>query len=406
MNTSIKVLLYSSKTLSNGEHPIMLRVIKDRKPKYISVGFSCSTDLWDDKENLPKKKHPHFKEIKILVAKKKLDAERLVLNLDNDDKSFSSQEIKGKLKKQVVNNSLVINYFDSIVERFVQSGQIKNSEVYKDTKRNLSYFIGAKKIHFSDIDVHFLNLFEEYLKKNGKGENTIYIYLRTLRALVNKAIKEDVCSEKFYPFKNFSLAKYSKIKTQKRAIDKGDIEKIKNLDLEKHTHLVDARNIFLFSFYCRGINFIDIASLRWKDAKGDRLIYRRSKTNELFNMSLLMPAKDIVEYYRPITFASKDNYVFPIFTPQHNTPRALYNRKVKMLRKINADLKEIGQLIGLQTELTTYVARHSYATILKKSGVSTSIISEAMGHDSERTTQIYLESFGNSILDEASKAIL
>lgn len=406
MNTSLKVLLYTSKTLSNGEHPIMLRVIKDRKPKYISIGFSCTSDLWDDGENLPKKKHPLFKEIKILIAKKKLDAEKMVLNLENDDKNLSAYEIRGKLRKLKINNPLVMDYFDSIVERFIQSGQIKNSEVYKDAKRNLLHFIGTKKLHFSDIDVLFLNSFEEFLKKGGKGENTIYIYLRTLRALINKAIKEDICSEKYYAFKNFSLAKYAKIKTEKRAIEKDDIEKIKNLNLKKRKDLIDAKNIFIFSFYCRGINFIDIASLKWKDIKGERLSYRRSKTNELFNMSLLNPALEILKYYHPLTYASQDSYVFPVFSHNYNTPQALYNRKVKMLRKTNADLKEIGRLIKLNTELTTYVARHSYATILKKSGISTSVISEAMGHDSEKTTQIYLESFGNNVLDEASKAIL
>lgn len=406
MNTSIKLLLYTSKTLSNGEHPIMLRVTKDRKSKYISVGFSCSIDLWDDKENSPKKKHPHFKEIKILIAKKKLDAEKLILNLENEDKNLSAYEIKIKLHKEKVNNPLLMDYFDTIVARFIQSGQIKNSEVYKDAKRNLSYFICGKKIHFSDIDVLFLNEFEEYLKKNGKGENTIYIYLRTLRALINKAVKEEVCSEKYYSFKKFSLAKYAKIKTEKRAIEKSDIEKIQKLKLNNHKHLIDAKNIFLFSFYCRGINFIDIALLKWNNIKTDRLSYRRIKTNELFNLCLLKPAQDILNYYKPITFSDSKSYIFPIFYEQHNTPQSLYNRKVKMLKKINADLKEIAILIGLKTELTTYVARHSYATILKKSGISTSIISEAMGHDSEKTTQIYLESFGSNILDEASKAIL
>ncbi len=406
MNTSVKVLLYISKTLSNGEHPIMLRVTKARKSKYISVGFSCSTDLWDNKENLPKKKHPHYKEIKILIAKKRLDAEKLILSLENEDKNLSAHEIKGKLRKQKVNNPFVMDYFDSIVSRFIQSGQIKNSEVYKDAKRNLSYFIGEKKIHFSDMDVLFLNQFEEFLKHNGKGENTIYIYLRTIRALINKAVKEEICSEKYYAFKKFSLSKYAKIKTEKRAIEKSDIEKIQKLKLNKYKHLIDAKNIFLFSFYCRGMNFIDIALLKWYDIKNDRLFYKRAKTKEPFNLSLLKPAQEILNYYKPLTYSDSKSYVFPIFHEQHNTPQALYNRKVKMLRKVNADLKEIANLIGLKTKLTTYVARHSYATILKKSGISTSIISEALGHDSEKTTQIYLESFGSTILDEASKAIL
>jgi hypothetical protein len=233
MNTSIKVLLFTSKTLSNGEHPIMLRVIKDRKPKYISVGLSSSLDMWDTKENLPKKKHPLYKQAKIKIAQKKLDAEKLILDLENENKNFSSYEIKGKLKKEKVNNPHVYPYFDVVIKRLKESGQIKNAEVYKDTKRNLSYFTTSiNELHFSDIDVQFLNKFEEYLKVKGKGGNTIYIYLRTLRALINKAIKEEVTSEKYYAFKRFSLAKYTKIKTAKRAITKDEIEKIKTVNLE------------------------------------------------------------------------------------------------------------------------------------------------------------------------------
>ena len=406
MNTSIKVVLYTSKVLSSGEHPIMLRVTKDRKSKYISTGFNCSKELWDTKNNLPKKKHPLYIEAKILIAKKTIEAEKLVMDLESESKNLSAHEIQGSLKKSKVNNPYVFQYFDSVVERFKASGQIKNSEVYKDAKRNLSHFTNSKDIHFSDIDVEFLNKFEEYLKANKKGGNTIFLYLRTLRALLNKAVKEGVCSEKYYPFKKFSLAKYSKIKTEKRAISKEDIKKIEEADLVAKPHLMDARNIFMFSYYCRGINFIDIAFLKWQDIKGERLIYTRMKTKELFNIELLQPAKEILKHYESLSDKDNESYIFPILNENHNTPNMLYNRKVKMLRKINKDLKEIASLVGIDSELTTYVARHSYATILKKSGVATAIISEAMGHDSEKTTKIYLESFENKVLDEASKALL
>ena len=130
------------------------------------------------------------------------------------------------------------------------------------------------------------------------------------------------------------------------------------------------------------------------------------KTKELFNIELLQPAKEILKHYESLSDKDNESYIFPILNENHNTPNMLYNRKVKMLRKINKDLKEIASLVGIDSELTTYVARHSYATILKKSGVATAIISEAMGHDSEKTTKIYLESFENKVLDEASKALL
>ena len=154
------------------------------------------------------------------------------------------------------------------------------------------------------------------------------------------------------------------------------------------------------------INFIDIAFLKWKDIKKNRLVYTRQKTKELFNMELLDPANEILEHYKNLYYINQETYIFPILSERHTTPNMLHNRKEKMIRKINKDLKEIAILTGIESELTTYVARHSYATILKKSGIATAIISEAMGHDSEKTTKIYLESFENNVFDEASKFLL
>ncbi|HEY0220978.1 MAG TPA: site-specific integrase, partial [Candidatus Paceibacterota bacterium] len=324
MNTSVKAKLFTSKTLKNGEHPVMLRIIKNRKPKYISVGFSCPKELWNDAEGLPTKKHPLYKEAKVLIGKKKLEADKLIMDLENENHHFSAYEIKKQLKKAKVNNPVVGEYFNQVVERFKHSGQLKNSDIYKDCKRNLSYYCKIDEIHFSDIDVAFLNKFVEFLHNRGKGENTIYIYLRTFRALLNKAIKEDVCSEKYYPFKQFSLAKYARIKTEKRAISKVDIHKVGKVNLKKNPHLIDARNIFMFSYYCRGMNFIDISFLRWKNIKGNRLSYTRKKTKELFNIELLPPALDIIQFYKKNSSNLPDEYVFPIFDESHSTPQKLH----------------------------------------------------------------------------------
>jgi hypothetical protein len=160
------------------------------KARYMSTGISSSTENWNEDECIPRKSHPHYKEAKISIRKKTLEAEKLVYDLENEDRNLSAYEIKTKLKKKKVNNPHLYKYFDIVIDRFIKAGQIKTSEIYKDTKRNLIYFTGSKEIHFSDVDVSFLNQFEEYLKAKGKGSNTIYIYFRTLRALLNKAIKE------------------------------------------------------------------------------------------------------------------------------------------------------------------------------------------------------------------------
>lgn len=406
MNTSVKVILYTSKKLSNGEHPVMLRIIKHRKIKYLSVGFSCSLGLWDKEQQTPKKKHPLYKEAVILIQKKKLEASKLVMELESEEKNLSVAEIKVRLKRDKNTKATLFVYFDDVVERLRKSGQIKTSEVYKDTKRNLEQFTGKIDKQFSEVDAAFVSQFEEYLMSTGKGSNSIYIYLRTLRALINRAIKEEVCPEKYYAFKKFSLGKYAKIKTAKRAITKEDIEKIKGLDLSEHPQLTDARNLFLFSYYCRGMNFTDMVFLKWSNIREGRLNYVRQKTKERFSIGLLAPALEILDHYKASNRHNKAGFIFPILNEGHATPTAIYNRKMKMLRKINKDLKEIAKLGKVNAELTTYVARHSFATILKRQGVNTSLISEMLGHDSEKTTQVYLDSFESKVLDEVSQGLL
>ena len=405
MHTSVKVVLFTSKTLSSGEHPVMLRLTKDRKSRYLSVGFSTTKELWDEKEGAPKKKHLLYKELTMLIQKKKLDASRLFLELENEEKNLSVTEIKGKLTRKKKAAQTVFQYFDSVVARLKATGQIKTAAVYQDTKNNLEKFTEGDDPHFSQVDTAFLISFEEYLKRVGKGPNTIYIYLRTFRALINRAIKEEVCPEKYYAFKKFSLGKYTKIKTAKRAITKEEMEKIKALNLKKNPELLDARKYFLFSYYCRGMNFTDMAFLKWSDIHGDRLQYVRQKTKERFSIGLLPPAIEILEYYKKAN-KLKSHFVFPILHERYETPASVHNRKLKMLKKINADLKVIGEKCGITAELTTYVARHSFATILKRQGVNTSHISEMLGHDSEKTTQIYLDSFESKVLDEVSKGLL
>lgn len=134
--------------------------------------------------------------------------------------------------------------------------------------------------------------------------------------------------------------------------------------------------------------------------------YTRQKTKELFNVKLFPQAREITAYYKPTTFNNKNSYVFPILNENHTSPTSIHNRRVKMLRETNKQLKDLSKIAEVDCTLTTYVARHSYATIMKTGGIATNIISQALGHDSEKTTETYLKSFENSIIDDASEVIL
>lgn len=403
---SIKAVLYTSKTLNNGEHPIMLRVIKDRKPKYLSLHLSCTKDLWDEENNLPKKKHPLYKEMVIAIDKKKLEANRLVLDLSNEEKDVSAEEIRSKLKTSVVNKKSVFQYFDEVIARLKATNRLGYAGIFKSTKNSLVTFRNGKDFQFSDITTSFLTKYEDAFYERGVAPNSVFVFLRTFKTLVNYARKDNIVKSDFDPFRELNFTKFRRIRTKKRAISKEDIRKIEKLKIKDAQGLLNAKNYFLFSYYNRGINFIDMAYLKWDNVKTGRLVYTRSKTKEGFTIALLPPAIKILDYYRKVTFEGNDSYIFPILGDAYKTPQSIRNRLVKMLRIVNQDLKSVGENAKITEKLTTYVARHSFATNLKRSGISTSVISEAMGHDSEKTTKIYLESFGNDILDEAIKSIL
>ena len=193
--------------------------------------------------------------------------------------------------------------------------------------------------------------------------------------------------------------------TTKRAIRKEDVQKIAALDIPIGTRIYDSRNFFLFSYYCAGMNFIDVSMLEWSNITSSfALEYERSKTGAKFHIKLLPPALAILDYYRPLRL---ENHVFPYLDKlKHNSPLSIDNRLNKCIQQVNQDLKEIAKMANIEAKLTTYVARHTFATTLKKEGVSTSKISELMGHTNESITQTYLDSFDNQELYEATLNLL
>ena len=402
---STKVLLRKSKLLKNGEHPIVLRVIKDRKTKFIFTGLSCPLELWDFKTNKPSKKHPNKFDLDVFISQKMVEAQNVILKLENEQKDYSSEQIKKKYKN-ASKKTTFFTFTDEIVSNLEKANKIGNAKMYKDTKRAISKFRNERDLSFTDIDNSFLKKFEQMFLEREVTGNSISVHMRTIRSIFNKAISEGYCKKESYPFDEYKISKLQTT-TIKRALTKEQMLKIMNLKLESNSKFITPKNIFLFSYYNRGMNFKDMAMLKWSDIKEGRMTYARAKTGKVYNIGILKPAIEILNYYKKITGDKKDNYVFPFLNKEkHITPMQIDNRIKKTTKMTNSDLKEIAKLCKIDLNLTTYVARHSYATIMKRSGVSTSLISESLGHNTEKTTQVYLDSFENLILDEASKVIL
>lgn len=293
--------------------------------------------------------------------------------------------------------NIKLGTFVSIVtEQLKTTGKHRLTETYISTINSFMQFRGNRgDVNINDINSDMIIEYESFLKDKGLVPNTTSFYMRNLRAIYNKAVERGMAINRS-PFSHV----YTGIdRTVKRAISSLGIRKIKNLDLSSRPSLEFSRDLFLFSFYTRGMAFIDMAFLKKKNLKNGILIYRRQKTDRQLCIKWEKPMQEIVSKYR------NDNspFLLPIITRPGYNERRQY---LSAIHHMNNNLKEIGAMIKSPIVLSSYVARHGWASIAKNNNIPLSVISEAMGHDSENTTRIYLASFDNSVIDKANSAII
>ena len=399
MSETIKVLCYKSKTLSNGEHPLMVCVCKDGKRKYQSLGISIKAEQWDFKTNQPKTKCPNRERILLLINEKINELQKTVLDKRIAGKDFTAATLIESTTKNK-SHKTVGEYYLTYIQNLKKEKRIRYAGMLEVSYNSFIKFNKHLDIPFSDIDVAWLKKYELWMKEQNLSVSTISTRVRHLRAVFNLAIAEHFIKNDCYPFRNYKVSKLNK-QTPKRAIAKKDVMRIMGYQGKSEMECL-AIDVFVFSYLNAGINFIDIAKLKHSNIVESHLIYNREKTKKLLNVPLQPKALEIIAKYQ----SDKSPYLFPILSPFHKTEVQIANRLHKVLAKVNKHLKEIGEKLNLPIPLTTYVARHSYATVLKRAGVSTSIISESLGHSSERITQIYLDSFDNEQIDEAMKNLL
>ena len=402
VHTTIVVLLRTSQTLANGEHAVRLCVTKERVRKYISLGFTCSLKNWDVKANLPKRNHPFKAQYDSIISKAIRDYKEKLNDFNSEGKDFTPAVLIDTLGLKVTKTTL-FKYIESKIADLKESNRIGNADVYTNTLNQLKTFLKRKDITFSQIDLVFLNKFETFFRKRSSMDNTMSVHFRTLRAVFNSAIAEGYAKKDSYPFDKYKISERFSTKTKKRAITKNEVHKVGKLIIDDNPSALEAQKYFMFSYYGQGINFIDIANLQWQNLINGRIYYRRAKTGQELSFALPQPAIDIIEQFKN----EGTSYIFPILNDKiHISATQIKNRIRKVMTRVNKDLKAIGTRVGINSPLTTYVARHSFATALKRSGVSTAVISESMGHQTEAVTQTYLKSFENSIIDEAMKNLL
>ena len=394
---SVKVKFRAS-TIEGKEGKIYYQIIQNRVVRQLKTNYRLCVQEWNESKNrITITNNSRQNYLKTIEDRIYWDIKRLqaIINLlESKNIKYSTDEIISTFQKQDNEQSL-FNFMRGVILQLQQMGKQRTSETYRATLRSFMSFREDRDILLEEIDSDTMLMYEAYLHNRGLTKNTTSFYMRILRAVYNRSVEKDLIVNQ-NPFKHV----YTGVdRTIKRAIPLKTIKLIKNLDLSLQPSLDFARDMFMFSFYTRGMSFIDMAYLKKKDLSNGILSYRRRKTGQQLFIKWERCMQEIIEKYDN----PHSSYLLPIIKPINGDERTQYQNAMCL---VNRKLKIIGHMVDIQLPLTMYTARHSWASVAKNKNIPISVISEGMGHDSEMTTQIYLASLDNAVVDRANAQIL
>ena len=416
--TSIKIKFRPS-SVEGREGCIYIQIIHNRVVRQLNTDYTIFASEWDEKSGTLMANGNRTNIVNAIKERLAWDVARLkkvITQLEAEQSRYTADDVitgYHKLTKEVS----LFSFWHNVIAQLKQLGKIRTSETYTATLNSFMAFRDEQDMPLDGISSDMMLLYEAHLKARGVRMNTISFYMRIFRAVYNRAVEKGLTAQN-YPFRHV----YTGVdKTMKRAIPIKAIKEMKELDLAMNSALDFARDMFLFSFYTRGMSFVDMAYLKKSDLKNGILTYRRRKTGQELSIKWEKCMAEIIAKYPE----NKTGFLLPIIKEKGNgrnseSHQACLNGRVvtdegeanerrqydNALHLVNYRLKELSTMLKLQRPLTMYVARHSWASAAKAKNVPLSVISEGMGHDSEATTQIYLASLETSVVDKANKMIL
>lgn len=395
---SIKVKFRPS-TVADHEGTIYYQIIHERKVRQLLTDYKVFSSEWYENRSMVTTTQKSERKSLILSIRERIrwDIERLTKidrKLEANGLTYTADDVIDEFNRYAHEYSL-FNFMEGIIAKLKQNGKVRTSETYKSTLNSFKKFRKDEDIMLDCLTSEIMEGYEAWHKCRGVAPNTISFYTRILRAVYNRAVEDDIIENR-NPFRHV----YTGVdKTVKRALPLAVIKRIKALDLSLTPSLDFSRDMFLMSFYLRGMSFIDMAFLKKSDLKNGYITYRRRKTGQQLVIEWTKEMQMILDKYHE----NASDYLLPIIRNPGTNERCTYHN---MGYNINHNLKRIAGMVGVSIPLTLYVARHSWASAAKSKGIPLSVISEGMGHDSEATTQIYLASLDTSIVDKANSLIL
>ncbi|MBE7176141.1 MAG: tyrosine-type recombinase/integrase [Mucilaginibacter polytrichastri] len=415
MGIEVKVILWSyrkvakgSQNLVIGEHEIRIRLTRFRDVKYIGIGYSSSTENWNKDLGLPNATHPHYLKISGKIQKYLDDINFEIASASKGGWAISPIELKDKVSDRKPIHAIastpnkVLAYFDMQIQKLENQNNIGYANIFTNVKMTVEKLLGRKDKQFTAFTIKDHRLYEELVCK-GKAESTTSHYLRTYYRIWNLAIKDGHCRKDQHPSNFISFRAYKIIRTRKRSIGVNYLQAILALELSYESRLFRTQKQIQFLYYSRGMNFGDMCKLKNDWLINGGLSYTRSKNKRLYNFELHPKALAAINIFKKYPIQSDAGYIFPILMEVHNNARKIDTRIESALSGFNQDFKFLAKEVGWNLNVGSNDLRHSFASHLRDSGVEIAIIQEAMGHETEMQTRVYLKHIDDGII---AKAIL
>ena len=401
MITSVKLMLNKSRILNNGSYPLVFQVIHNRRKKLLYTGYRMKEEVFDESEGkIMNGVGSTFTATEVVKMNRELRKMRnqidiRIRQLERTREEFTVEDILtqnafGTGKSQFY----LLRYINAQIERKQELKKVGMAAAYKSTRSSLAKFIGCPDVRMSEVDLAFVRRYEDFLYSNGASGNTVSYYLRNLRSLYNQAVTDGYHPRGEYPF---AKAQTRPAKTVKRALSRTDMQNLADLNLENEPELEFTRDLYLFSFYAHGMAFVDIVLLKKTDICNGVLTYSRHKSKQLIRIVVTPQMQGVIDKYN-----TENEYLFPIISGEYASG---YQKYRLALGRINRHLKKIAVVADIKVPLTTYTARHTWATLARDYGAPISVISAGLGHTSEEMTRVYLKDFDVSMLNQVNSIV-
>ena len=374
---------------------IYYQITHHRKVLQITSGIHLTKEEWSDLKN-----NIYNPDLKLPAKHSRISCDiyslkQIIYELDYQYTPYTVDDVASRFKSaqyRISFNEYMRREID-LLQNANRNGTARN---YKRTLSSFSQFLKGNDITINAVNSQLIEQYNIFLVKRGLVRNSISFYMRILRAVYNKAVHNGIAMQTF-PFQNV----YTGVdKTRKRAINETTIAKLFKLKLKRHSQLSLARDLFIFSYCTRGMAFVDMAYLKKSNIQNGMICYSRRKTGQSLCIKIEKQIDEIICKYSNMS----PKYVFPII--QSDEPNKAYREYEKAINEYNNNLKKLSVMLSEECKLTSYTARHSWATTARNHNIPVSIISAGLGKTNKKTTRIYLATLENSIIDDANKQII